>query len=56
MLKSFSGQRDVPFMVSGSGRFDGLTNADVRAQVTGYLMKQAYQEGAFVSKGSAVSD
>jgi membrane fusion protein (multidrug efflux system) len=28
-----------------------LVNADVRAQVTGYLLKQGYQEGAFVRKG-----
>ena len=33
------------------GTFDGLVNADVRAQVTGYLLKQGYQEGAFVKKG-----
>jgi RND family efflux transporter MFP subunit len=26
-------------------------NADVRAQVTGYLLKQGYQEGAFVEQG-----
>jgi membrane fusion protein (multidrug efflux system) len=30
---------------------DGLVNADVRAQVTGYLLRQDYQEGAFVRKG-----
>jgi len=30
---------------------DGLENADVRAQVTGYLLEQGYQEGAFVKKG-----
>src|SRR6202043_2463474 len=29
----------------------GLSNADVRAQVTGYIMRQGYQEGAFVKKG-----
>jgi membrane fusion protein (multidrug efflux system) len=28
-----------------------LTNADVKAQVTGYLLRQGYQEGAFVKKG-----
>jgi len=44
-------QRDVPIYGEWIGTLDGLTNADVRAQVTGYLMKQAYQEGAFVKQG-----
>jgi len=44
-------QKDVPIYGEWIGTLDGLTNADVRAQVTGYLMKQAYQEGAFVRKG-----
>src|SRR5258708_11756913 len=44
-------QRDVPIYGEWIGTLDGLTNADVRAQVTGYIMKQAYQEGAFVKKG-----
>ena len=30
---------------------DGFVNADVRAQVTGYLVRQDYQEGAFVREG-----
>ena len=38
-------------MGSGVGTLDGFSNADVRAQVTGYLQRQAYQEGAFVKKG-----
>ena len=44
-------QRDVPIYGEWIGTLDGLTNADVRAQVTGYIMKQAYQEGAFVKQG-----
>jgi RND family efflux transporter MFP subunit len=44
-------QKDVPIYGEWIGTLDGLTNADVRAQVTGYLMKQGYQEGAFVRKG-----
>ena len=44
-------QRDVPIYGEWIGTLDGLVNADVRAQVTGYLMKQAYQEGAFVKQG-----
>ncbi len=44
-------QKDVPIYGDWIGTLDGLTNADVRAQVTGYLMRQGYQEGAFVKKG-----
>ena len=44
-------QQDVPIIHEWIGTFDGLVNADVRAQVTGYLLKQGYQEGAFVKKG-----
>jgi RND family efflux transporter MFP subunit len=44
-------QKDVPIYGEWIGTLDGLTNADVRAQVTGYIMKQGYQEGAFVKKG-----
>lgn len=44
-------QKDVPIFGEWIGTLDGFTNADVRAQVTGYIMKQGYQEGAFVRKG-----
>jgi len=44
-------QKDVPIYGEWIGTLDGLTNADVRAQVTGYLQRQGYQEGAFVRKG-----
>jgi len=44
-------QKDVQIYVEHIGTFDGFVNADVRAQVTGYLMRQAYQEGAFVRQG-----
>jgi RND family efflux transporter MFP subunit len=44
-------QKDVPIYGEWIGTLDGFTNADVRAQVTGYLLKQGYQEGAFVQKG-----
>jgi RND family efflux transporter MFP subunit len=44
-------QKDVPIYREWIGTLDGLTNADVRAQVTGYLLRQGYQEGAFVKKG-----
>jgi len=44
-------ERDVPIYGEWIGTLDGLVNADVRAQVTGYLMKQGYLEGAYVKKG-----
>jgi len=42
---------DIPIYAEWIGTLDGLVNADVRAQVTGYLLKQGYQEGAFVQQG-----
>jgi RND family efflux transporter MFP subunit len=44
-------REDVPIFGEWIGTLDGLVNADVRAQVTGYLLKQGYQEGSFVQKG-----
>src|SRR5271163_13001 len=44
-------QKDVPIYGDWIGTLDGLVNADVRAQVTGYLQKQGYQEGASVKQG-----
>jgi RND family efflux transporter MFP subunit len=44
-------QKDVPIFREWIGTLDGSTNADVRAQVTGYIVQQVYQEGAFVKKG-----
>ena len=44
-------QREIPIYGEWIGTLDGFTNADVRAQVTGYLLRQGYQEGAFVKKG-----
>jgi len=44
-------QKDVVLYSEWIGTLDGLVNADVKAQVTGYLLQQDYQEGAFVQKG-----
>ncbi len=44
-------QRDVPIYSEWIGTLDGFVNADIKAQVTGYLLEQAYQEGTFVKKG-----
>src|SRR6202161_920319 len=44
-------QRDVPIYGEWIGTLDGLVNADIKAQVSGYLLEQAYKEGTFVKKG-----
>src|SRR5438105_12311006 len=44
-------QKDVPIYGEWIGTLDGLVNADIKAQVSGYLLKQAYTEGSFVQKG-----
>jgi len=44
-------RKDVPIFGEWIGTLDGFTNADVRAQVAGYLLRQGYQEGGFVRKG-----
>src|SRR6202046_3871948 len=44
-------QKDVPIYNEWIGTLEGLVNADIKAQVTGYLLEQAYKEGSFVKKG-----
>ena len=44
-------QRDVPIYSEWIGTLDGYVNADIKAQVSGYLLEQAYSEGSFVKKG-----
>ncbi len=44
-------QKDVPIYSEWVGTTDGLVNAKIRAQVTGYLLKQHFREGASVKKG-----
>ena len=44
-------QKDVPTVREWVGTLDGSVNAQIRAQVTGILLKQNYQEGATVAKG-----
>lgn len=43
--------RDVPLYQEWIGTLDGYPNAQIRAQVTGYLLKQDYQEGRTVKRG-----
>jgi len=44
-------QKDVPVYKEWIGTLDGLVNADIKAEVAGYLIEQAYKEGSFVKKG-----
>jgi RND family efflux transporter MFP subunit len=44
-------QRDVPITKEWIGTLDGLVNAQIRPQVTGYLLRQNYKDGSFVKKG-----
>ncbi len=44
-------QQDVPIYSEWIGTTDGMVNADIKAQVTGYLLRQDYKEGSFVKKG-----
>jgi membrane fusion protein, multidrug efflux system len=43
-------QKDVPIVHEWVGTTDGLVNATIRAEVTGYLIKQDYKEGDVVKK------
>lgn len=45
-------QKDVPIYSEWVGTTEGLVNAKIRAQVSGYLVKQHYTEGSFVKKGA----
>jgi RND family efflux transporter MFP subunit len=44
-------QADVPIYHDWIGVLDGLVNARIRAQVTGYLLSQKYKEGDPIKKG-----
>jgi len=44
-------QRDVPIYNEWIGTLDGMVNADIKAQVSGYLQTQAYTEGSYVKTG-----
>jgi membrane fusion protein (multidrug efflux system) len=45
---------DVPLTGEWVGTLDGYVNAQIQPQVTGYLIKQNYKEGAQVSKGQVL--
>jgi membrane fusion protein (multidrug efflux system) len=47
-------QRDIPIQHEWVGTTDGMVNATIRAQVTGYLIRQNYKEGDLVKKGQVL--
>ena len=47
-------QRDVPISGEWVATLEGLLNAQIRAYVTGYVVRQNYREGSFVSKGAVL--
>ena len=44
-------QQSVPIYSEWIGTTEGMVNAEIKAQVTGYLVRQNYKEGAFVNEG-----
>ncbi|MGI6524216.1 MAG: efflux RND transporter periplasmic adaptor subunit [Bdellovibrionota bacterium] len=46
--------KDVPIEAEWMATIEGNTNATIRAQVEGYLIKQNYKEGSFVKKGEVL--
>jgi RND family efflux transporter MFP subunit len=44
-------KQDVPVYREWIGTLDGMVNAAIRAEVSGYLLSQDYTEGSFVRKG-----
>lgn len=44
-------QSDVPIYKDWIGTTDGMVNAEIKAQVTGYLLRQDFKEGSLVKKG-----
>jgi len=51
VLVTAAATRDVPVYREWIGTLDGSENAEIRARVTGYLLKRDYQEGGLVKKG-----
>src|SRR5215475_242081 len=47
-------QQDVPISSEWIGTLEGMVNATIKAQVTGYLLRQRYTEGAFVKQGQVL--
>ena len=47
-------QQDVPVHNEWVATLDGYVNAEIRPQVSGYLIKQNYKEGSVVRKGQVL--
>jgi RND family efflux transporter MFP subunit len=47
-------QKDVPLEGEWVGTLEGYVNAQIQPQVTGYLIRQDYQEGGFVRQGQVL--
>ena len=47
-------QKDVPIEGEWVGTLEGYVNAQISPQVSGYLIRQDYHEGAFVRKGQVL--
>ena len=47
-------QKDVPIEGEWVGTLEGYVNAQISPQVSGYLIRQDYNEGAFVRKGQVL--
>jgi RND family efflux transporter MFP subunit len=47
-------QRDVPVFSEWVATLDGYVNAQIRPQVSGYIVKQNYTEGSLVRKGQVL--
>jgi len=43
--------RDVPRILERVATLDGFINANINAQVQGYIVSRDYQEGSLVKKG-----
>ncbi|HXA08574.1 MAG TPA: efflux RND transporter periplasmic adaptor subunit, partial [Chthoniobacterales bacterium] len=46
--------RDVPRVLERVATLDGFINANINAQVQGYIVSRAYQEGSVVKKGDVL--
>src|SRR5215469_8302510 len=54
VLVAAPAQQDVPIHSEWVATLDGYVNAEIRPQVSGYLIKQNYKEGSVVRKGQVL--
>jgi len=47
-------QKDVPIYHEWVGSLDGFVNAEIKPQVTGYVMAQVFRDGAYVRGGDVL--